>query len=90
MSWRPHPKRASVDVGNQSCWTTCDRCGFISNMNKMHWEVQWAGFNLIKTGFLVCTPCLDKPAPFLREMVLPPDPLPVANARPEPYAIDEA
>lgn len=38
---------------------------------------------------LRCSRCLDKPSPFLRTLVLPPDPTPVLNARPEPYSIDE-
>lgn len=90
MSYRPHPKRASVDVGKQSAWSTCDVCGFIVNHNKMRWQVRYAGQALIRTGMLVCVPCWDIPAPFEKTLVLPPDPVPVMNARPENYAIDEA
>jgi hypothetical protein len=39
---------------------------------------------------LVCTvTCLDKPQEQFRTIILPPDPMPVLNARPEPYLIDE-
>ncbi len=89
MSMRPHPKRADVDPNNLSAWATDDRSGFIVNHRKLHWEVQWSGLQLIRTGFLVSEPYLDTPAPFLQTLILPPDPAPLFNARPEPYVIDE-
>ena len=51
--------------------------------------MQWAGRSLINTKLLVCDRCLDVPAPFLRTLVLPPDPPAIMNARVEPYSIDE-
>jgi hypothetical protein len=36
---------------------------------------------------LVCCECLDKPQPALKTIVIPPDPLPVLNSRPENYAV---
>ena len=56
----------------------------------MRWDMRYAGQALIRTGYLVCEPCKDTPAPFEKLLILPPDPVPVMNARPEPYAIDEA
>jgi len=37
---------------------------------------------------LVCRRCLDKPQIQLRTIVIPPDPLPVINPRPEFYAVE--
>jgi len=45
--------------------------------------------NLINTRILVCPPCYDQPQPQLSPVILSPDPPPIYNARPEPYAIDE-
>ena len=43
----------------------------------------WAGQRLYNTGLLVCTGvnCLDRPNEQLRTIRLPPDPIPVLNAR---------
>jgi hypothetical protein len=38
---------------------------------------------------LVCEYCLDVPNRQLGTIILPPDPLPILNARPEQYDIDE-
>lgn len=37
----------------------------------------------------MCDECLDNPQPQLKPIILPADPVPVANPRPEPYALDE-
>lgn len=39
---------------------------------------------------LVCDPCYDQPNPQDMPYILPPDPMPVFNARPENYTLDEA
>lgn len=88
MTYRP--KYARVNPQHPQAWATCDQCGFQHNLVDLHWEKQWAGQNLIKNGFLVCERCVDPPAPFLKTLILPPDPKPVMNARVEPYDIDEA
>ncbi len=88
MPWRPHPKNASADV-HAGPWATCDDCGFIWNLPKLGWQFQWAGTSLINQRLLKCPRCLDEPQEQLRVVVLPPDPDPVINARPERYSIDE-
>jgi hypothetical protein len=85
---RPHG-RASVDPSNPACWASCDRCGLLYNLNALSWQLEWAGPSLINKRLLVCSKCLDTPNPQLRALVLPPDPPPIFNARPEPYSIDE-
>lgn len=88
MAWRPHGP-AQVNPDNPRAWATCDRCGWITNHYKLQWQYQWAGFKLNNLRILVCDRCLDKPAQFLQAIILPPDPPPLFNVRPEPFALDE-
>lgn len=37
---------------------------------------------MVNLNLLVCDRCLDVPAPFMKTIILPPDPLPIMNARP--------
>lgn len=85
---RPHG-RARVDPSSPRAWGTCDRCGFNHNLENLTYQFQYAGTGLINTRLRVCSRCLDVPSEFLRTIVLPPDPLPVHDPRPEPYTIDE-
>lgn len=89
MAWRPHPRLADTDPTYPRAWATDDRSGFVTNLHKLRWEVQWAGNELIRTGFLVAEPYYDQPQEQFRTIILPADPPPVFNARPEPYVIDE-
>lgn len=51
------------------------------------WLYQWQGVKLQNQRLLVCTrTCNDRPQPQLKTIVIPPDPLPVLNPRPENYA----
>src|SRR5690242_9173994 len=86
---RPHPKRAETDAGNPRAWATCDRCGFITNHYKLQWQYEWTGTQLNNLHILVCEDCLDTPQRQLGTIILPPDPPPIMNARPENYTIDE-
>ena len=51
--------------------------------------MDWRGAALQNTRKLVCTPCLDMPQEQLRAIVLPRDPDPIINARPENFEEDE-
>lgn len=86
---RPRPHRAEVDASRPRAWATCERCGFIVNHFKLHWQFDWRGSKLQNLRILVCETCLDKPQRQLGTYVLPPDPMPIMNARPERYDIDE-
>lgn len=88
MSWRYHG-RASVDPTSPQAFGVCDRCAFLYNLNDLQWQFQFNGTGLINLRLLVCDRCLDVPQPQLLSPVLPPDPMPVFNARPEPYQLDE-
>lgn len=55
----------------------------------MCWQYDWAGSQLINKRILVYPDMLDEPQRQLGTIVLPPDPMPIMNARPENYLIDE-
>lgn len=86
---RRHPKRAEVDPSSPRAWATSDRNGMINNHDKMQWQWDWAGTSLINKRILVSPDELDVPQEQLRTIILPIDPPPIINARPEPYFIDE-
>lgn len=90
MSYRPHPKGAATNPSWPRAWGTCDRTGFIQNLGDMVWQYEWAGNALINKRLLVRRQSADKPQEQLRTPLIPADPRPVMNARPEPYSIDEA
>lgn len=81
--------RAQVNPSSPRAFATCDRCGFLYNLDRLQWQFQWAGTQLQNLRLLVCDPCLDVPQEQLRAIIIPPDPVPVFNARPEPYFSDQ-
>lgn len=86
---RRHPRRARVSSSSPRAWATCDKCGFVLNHENLRWQLQWAGQQLINQQILVCEHCYDTPQRQLGTIILPPDPEPIINARPEQYSIDE-
>src|SRR5215472_6812977 len=86
---RPHPRRASVNPRSPRGWGTCDRSGFITNHEKLAWQFDWRGAQLVNLKILVAPDMLDKPQRQLGTIILPPDPEPILNARPEPYTMEE-
>ena len=89
MSYRPHSK-VYLDPYAPRAQARCDRCGSWFNLRDLAWQNQWQGTQIINTGLLVCPDkCLDDLQPQLKAIILPPDPPPVLNARPEPYKYDQ-
>lgn len=86
---RPHPRRARTNPTAPEAWGTCDRSGFVANQRNLQWQFQWAGTELINLRVLVAPDQLDIPQRQLGTIILPPDPVSIQNARPEPYNIDE-
>lgn len=80
----PHG-RAKVDASNPRAFAVCDRCGFLYNHKDLRWQYDYRGRNLANLRFLVCDTCYDEPQPQLKPRILPPDPMPILNARPERY-----
>jgi hypothetical protein len=86
---RRHPRRARVNPSSPRAWTTSDKNGMISNHENMVWQHDWRGNKIINLKLLVSADELDKPQRQLGTLILPPDPPPIMNARPEQYDIDE-
>lgn len=88
MPWRQHG-HARVNPRAPDAFAVCDRCNRLWNKRDLIWEMQWRGPRLMKTGFLVCQPCLDVPQQQLRPRILPTDPVPILNPRPEFYRVED-
>lgn len=82
-----HHGRASINQTSPRALAVCDRCGFLFNHHQLQWDMQWAGPRIQNRRYLICRSCLDIPQEQLRTIVLPADPLPIANARPENYPL---
>lgn len=75
--------RARIDPRSPDALGVCDFCGFLYNHKRLRWAQDWRGPKLQNLGFLVCESCLDKPQPNGQQtIILPPDPIPIRNARP--------
>lgn len=88
MRWRltGHAKVSQIDP---KAWGTCDRCGFNFNLHELQQQMQWAGPAMVRKSSRVCSRCMDRPSEHMRTVDRGPDPLPIHNARPEPYTLDE-
>lgn len=89
MSWRPHPKHARTNPRSPRGWATDEKSGFIGNQEDMQLQYEWRGLRLMPTGIRTLRQYLDKPQRQLGTIILSPDPVPLQNARPEQYPIDE-
>lgn len=79
-----------VNPSNPEASAQCQRCGFFYNLNALGWQYEWNGNELLNTNLLFCPTCLDEPQPQLQARIVPPDPLPVINARPpQSYVQDD-
>lgn len=89
MSYRPQPKYASSDA-TLGPWTTCDRCGLLDNQSRMQFQYDFLGGSVPQsTGLLVCSRCLNGLRYQAQLIIIPPDPPPLFNLRPENYTVDE-
>ena len=90
MAYRWHPKNAEVDADAPRAWGSCDKCGMIWQLDKLQWQYSYQGaFQPMNTRYLVCPKHIDPLNPQDQAYILPPDPEPIFNARPEPYVLDE-
>lgn len=89
MTYRPQPKYASKNA-SLGPWTTCDVCGFLDNLSRMQFQYDFKGGSTPQnTGFLKCKRCLDGLRWQAKLLIIPPDPPPIMNTRPENYVVDE-
>lgn len=77
--------RASVDPSNPRAFACCDRCQIWFNHADLRYQHDYRGRNLRNLRLLVCENCYDQPQPQLRPRIIPPDPLPIKDPRPERY-----
>lgn len=85
MPWANYT-HADINRSNPRPLGVCDRCGFTYNRDMLRWQYQWAGKAEFNLRILVCPPCMDTPQEQLRTIILPIDPVPIANPRPGEYA----
>jgi hypothetical protein len=85
MGWASQSGHAITSPDNPRAFAKCDGCQMLYNHHVLRWQREWSGTKIINKGFLVCPKCLDKPNPQLKARLMPPDPVPIANPRPETY-----
>ena len=85
MSYASRAGRARTSSRNPQAHAICDRCGGRYNHVDLTFQYDWAGAGVINKRLLVCHRCLDNMQPQLRAIVLPPDPVPVLNPRPQDF-----
>ena len=78
-----------VDSTHPSARGVCDRCGQIWSHKRLQWQFDWRGPRLQNLRLLVCPDCVDEyQQNGQRTILIPPDPIPIMNARPENYVAD--
>lgn len=81
--------RSEISPTHPRALAICDRCGFRYNHDQLKWQYDWRGPGLQNIRVLVCDSCTDKPQQNgQRTIILPADPIPIMNARPEFYVTD--
>ena len=85
MSYASRSGRARTSARNPQAHAICDRCGGRFNHVDLSWQFDWAGAGLINKRLLVCRSCSDTPQQQLRSIVLPADPTPIMNPRPQDF-----
>lgn len=88
MAWRPH-SRFRVSSRYPQAQGCCDDCGLDYQLVELRFQYQWAGWTLRNTQFRKCRICTDVPQQQLRSIVLPADPLPVRQPRPDLNYFDD-
>lgn len=84
MPWRFHG-HARPDPTKTSAQGICDSCNFSYQLSELKFQYEWRGTSLQNTWFRKCPKCLDKPAEFLKTILLPADPVPVSYPRPNQF-----
>lgn len=87
MAYASISGRARTSSRNPQAHAICDRCGCRYNLKDLSFQYDWRGPVLQNLRILVCPPCIDTPQEQLRTIVLPADPVPVLNARPQDFTI---
>jgi hypothetical protein len=78
--------RARVDAHAPAAFGVCDYCGTWYNLTSLRSQTEFYGDSIQDKGYLACYRCLSQPQPQLSTPILPEDPIPVLNPRPEYYS----
>lgn len=78
---RPKGRHVSIREKNPKAVGICDYTGFIHLKQDLVRQMEYRGDRLVWTGFYVGKDYQDKPNQQLRPPMLPPDPIPVVDAR---------
>lgn len=89
MAYASKEGRAQINSRSPKAAGQCDRCGFLYNHDHLRWQMDYSGAGIYNKRILVCEKCYDTPQQQLKVIVIPPDPLPVLNARPPEYVNSE-
>ena len=89
MAYASRSGRARTSAKSPRAFGVCDRCGQWWNWVDLRWQFDWRGPTVQNLRILVCKHCYDTPQAQLRSIVLPQDPVPIINARPEYFIEDE-
>lgn len=75
--------RARTSASSPKAFAVCDRCARWYNHVDLRWQYDYRGRSLANLRILVCDDCYDDPQPQLKPRIIPPDPIPIKNARTE-------
>ena len=67
----------------------CQRCSAWYNLNRLNWQYEWSGNQLINTNLRFCPRCMDVPQPQLKTRMIEADPVSVLDARPSQLMVQE-
>lgn len=90
MSYASRVGRARVDPSSPSAISVCDRCGIWHNRIDLINQADWRGSTILPLYLFVCRQCLDVPQEQNRAIVLPADPVPIYQPRPEDFLAAES
>ena len=82
---RQYRKKVHVDPKSPEGVAMCQGCGFWVNAPELRQQYEYrGGWSPVPTGLWVCATCDDVPQPYFQKQVLPPDPIPLPHAFPDP------
>lgn len=85
MAYASRAGHARTNARAPQAHAICDRCGGRYNHVDLSWQFDYAGAGMVNKRILVCRRCLDKPQPQLRAIIIPADPVPILNPRPQDF-----
>ena len=89
MGYASKVGRARTNSRTPEASGICDRCSFRYNHSDLNWQMAWAGNGITNLRILVCDRCNDGLQDQDRAIIIPPDPVPIQNPRPEFFQFAE-